>query len=1782
MFLSFAIAGFATMFVKNDVAAAEEEVPPSVTYMLGTEGATKKDENGNDIIYSESMAGGWAAAVKKAVEIYPNLVKVELLKNWETENGNFGSAEESFSSGRIYVPSNTNILLELSGFNLDRKLTAGVLNGQVMLIEGKLTVKDSSANHTGKITGGYNKASKDFPNAFGGGVLIDGGTLVLRNGAIANNGLGPYASTSWLYGAGVCIQNNGTFDMRGGSIYGHTIDYVKNSVGGGVCVYGNGTFNMDGGVIENNTAVIGGGVAIYDRNKDNENPNIKPLVNINGGLIRGNKAIKNTLSSALATLMGGGGLAVYGKGEVNLKSGEIYENFGEEWGGGIYVLAAVSKASDGSGVPATAKLNISGGSIHHNISMGTGPVGGGMAIRNGAASNTGLKVECRMTAGSVDSNTAILTTKSGIGYGGGAYLTSVLDFYLEEGEFTNNRAICVTDTSKLEQVKETFFKGYDTVSGTTDKVEEAEYISDYNTLGGAFNVSGTSNLYISGGRIGVKADGTKAGNRAQQGGAIYLQGYLDMSGGTIAHNMATFGAALRPIYTSTAHSGTVFSGTPVIKDNIKYSRPGDTYPTTTSGVDGTWTGEENGTASNVEINGSDGRVPDIGELKPGADIHISVTGTILEKGQRFTQNYNVHNSSTIKVDGTGETQTVYANPYNYFTSDEVYVGGKLTDQHIVVLYGGEFNDLAMAQYRPVFEINYSDNTQERYLFGEKFDKEITYGNYTFRYPDTNYAEWTYGNTDRHPVSIKAYKLVQSGDKDSGYTYSLEALKADDGEADAVTTVDDKSGIYTLQVKISTSATVSAYSSFSLMVQSRDLKDVESTDDEQASAGLYINVSDDHFKFTNEQKIPSSVTIKIDGIALTEHVDYELTYENNVNAGAQAKVIITFKGNYSGTAYAYFTISSADNYSALVEISWETYTGGGTDGWETFAEGQYDGTFTYNEQDQGYKIRAKITVTDDGKTIINTVYVKDYVASGDDQQNVNVYLVYKVNGEKADFENVGTYSITIDGVFNYEIPQDKNTINGVVMAAWEVELTNSDLANANYVDGSDARLWLLKIGTDEGALYGTLLDSAVYIDPDAEENEFGEKITKGQTPDSYARFRDKQLSLILNVNYVIAGKPLSYWLARATYTISTNGTENGTVLGARDIVTVVTTVVTVTFGENYKIPGGNTITITKTWNIVTISNTLRYASGSREEVEENDVPGWQFGVSTNTSYAFRPEHGNTVFYTYYCNDAFVDRFALVYSDDTADAIRSFYAVNETDGKYAVDFGHPYNDPSYLSNFHYYTLRAGHYKLELYVPDREPSSEQHTHWWNGETANDNGTMYYGFTYVFEFDVLEYDLVTEGGEINTGITVTFPEDGFIYYTGVAGDVVEPEITLNGITLVRGVDYELTSMSIDATNGEKTASLIITGINSLKGTFEFENAFEIRKAFNGWKNIPSIMRWTYFGYSSEIHVLTGEANFGTVWYAVADKDGNVIEGLDKIYLELKGGAMLVSDEVAELLKTLDAGMYKLLAHVTETDNFEGLHPDAIDFQIFQATNSWETTPSVNAWIQGEYVSPAENLLIKPMFGKGTEHIIVKGAKGEVYYDNFKGIDKLAKAKHGFYTLYASVEGTDNYSELYEYRFDFEIFKQPGLPWWATLLIAVGALGLAALILFILWKKGVFQILTEKLTVAIRTRASVEATIASVRAAKMMEEGRQSVAEAKRRERLEQLRKKAQEEREMSPEERAAKLEAKAQADAARAEKLRLRSEAAQRRAEKVRSQGSNGAEDADGHNNPETPTEE
>ena len=1779
------LAAFAATFMapKKTVSAAEDDYTrdPVATVYLGGKGRMPE---GNKFYYGDdNVIAGWQKAVDLADQFKDdakNYVKVVLLNNWTAGEKGFdlvGGTTDYFSAGRLYVKPDIHIMIDLNGHNLDRNLSAATANGHVLLIEGKLAVQNSDTEKLGKITGAHAGGS----GVRGGGVYINGGTFNLLNGWITGNKL---ESTAATHGSAVYVAA-GTFNMSGGVISEN--EFVTRTVNGygTVSVFGASNFNMSGGIIENSVATYGAGVTVY---------NCSGRVNISGeSIIRNNKALNPT-----GGISAGGAIAVIQSSatvNMSITGGKIYNNRTESRGGAMYVQTT-----------GTSNANITLGGdvdIHHNVAASVegaarSSLGGGITLYSGANTSS---INVTMEGGSLHHNFVIhsgLTGSKDTAEGGGVYIhapvlvtNNAVDvvgctFTLKDGSINNNQACTYVEALKAanaereEGEKLTPAQMLDEICDNIFNNPEYDYSQlvslGYSTFSGGVRVDGTfimeggevrDNTANSGGAINMGATASNA-DKPYLPNVTYA--HFHMSGGALTGNYGKYGGG---IYVA-ANSDIQLSGKAVIDNN---------YSLLDKGSD---TDDENKikTFSNLQISSADSRRVKFGKLEDGANIHIYVNENLVTNGQPFTQGYGENNRETITVKGkSGDeyTKTVYVNPSKYIHSDTVYhaVGfepdpTKTVTQYIVLFDSGDNSgELGMTSAPIKFSLKDKEGgVLAEYEYGEE--------DLASKLP-SNYIEYTYGDENiPYSVSSNFSTTAAAASLDGIATVADDLQQTILGENPAA-------GLYVLKVRVNAEKDGKGqpldpvYVTLTVLVQSKELTDND--------VDIIIKDADD-FTYDGNAKMPTNIEVNFkDGDPLNSKYFEINGYDSNINAGEKtAVVIVKFKEDYCGTANGYFTIrpQSSDETSITTVVTWQKFdsaANGGQGAWVTYNPAT--DKFTYSGANQGGSFRAYLTQKGEGASEdFQTVYAKGVVAAENEKQNTSMWLLfqegehYVAEDEEENavaFLNAGTYSVHIKGYTNYPIDNEStDTVEGLVIEAMELNI--QEAAYENFYSGTNksSALWTLYI--ESQSQMSNLLDKATYVDPSAAPNAYGERITKGEKVGAYARYRETGLEIVLNPNYELSnvnGKKMTLGslLAMADdvrYVVTSGGSaiESGKVAGELNKVTTVHTTAVITFGNNYKVVGNasdRTVEISWTWSIVTVTNTLRTESGSEDY--DDDLGSWTYGDLAVGNYLFRPEHGRVVIYSYYIagENKLINRFALVYSNNKLNAAKTFYGL---DANGDVDYDNVLGDELYMYSFHP-TLAAGNYRLVLTVPEGEGTNAAHEHWWElDEISNDYGTRTYELTHEFTFKVNKYSINNDtGSSEDLGINVVFPEDNTVVYNGSNNNFVKPIVTLNRLkVLVEGVDYTLSS----ATVNKGMASLTVTGINSLSGSFTIENAYEIVTATNGWADVPSIMNWTYNNFDKQVNLITATPYFPAenngqidgLWFSISyDSFGEKpVPGLEKFVLDANGQ---VPTDVAAILNGLDVADYYLSGTVEEDSvyhNYTALTANPVRFHVFVANNSWEVTPTVKSWTEGKYKKDGGNILVEPTFG--TAHIVITGSDKKVYYDNFKGIDRLAEAKNGTYTLVASVEGTDNYTGLFEYTHTFSVFKKPGLPWWATLLIAIGAVGLGALVLFILWKAGVFAILTEKIVVAIRTRASVDATIAAVRAAKKEDEARKSIAAANARERAEARRLAAQAERELPPEERAAAMEAKAKAQAEKAEKMRLRAEKMQEQAEKVR----------------------
>ena len=316
------------------------------------------------------------------------------------------------------------------------------------------------------------------------------------------------------WGTGVSVAKNATFNMYGGTIFGNIGGGDKTPAGGVVV---DGTFNMYGGALTNNYRYTTSGTwasAVL--------VNAGGTFNLVDGLIARNASQDSEYGNASSTSARNGG-AVYVKGGTfNMSGGEISKNaagayYAPSDGGGVYVT--------NSGV-----FNMSGGVIANNTVSRNG---GGVYVANGTFT---MSKQARVTG-----NTAYRSTNDS-NYrafnGGGVYVGA-------NGTFTMNDSASVDTNTAQCGLKDVLASGggvYVEKGGVFTMNDQAA-VKD-NTVPIQYSSSFSDTVF---------------------GGGIYVNGTLNLNGGSVTGNKAYLRGG--GIYVDTKATVTLGTGTVTIKDN---------------------------------------------------------------------------------------------------------------------------------------------------------------------------------------------------------------------------------------------------------------------------------------------------------------------------------------------------------------------------------------------------------------------------------------------------------------------------------------------------------------------------------------------------------------------------------------------------------------------------------------------------------------------------------------------------------------------------------------------------------------------------------------------------------------------------------------------------------------------------------------------------------------------------------------------------------------------------------------------------------------------------------------------------------------------------------------------------------------------------------------------------------------------------------------------------------------------------------------------------------------
>ena len=537
------------------------------------------------------------------------------------------------NSGKITIPAGTETVIDLAGHKIDRSLTSWTLDGGVFLVNGSLTVRDSSGNDSGKITGGWSRR----------------------------------------HGAGVNVSDGGVFTLEGGNIYDN-VTTTAASFGGGVYVGPGGVFNMTGGILSfNATPNYGGGVYLNEGE-----------FNMSGGTLTMNGKSTNiygvTPANKFTVNEGDGGAVYVGDGSTfNMTGGSIDGRYNGLSGG---MAGEYNYAKENGGavyVDEEAEFTMSGDAYISQGESNTGAVyvGGTFEMTDNAritwSRNGGVYVadggQFTMNSGSVDN------TQSG----SGVFVHQGGVFIMNDGEISENSnafgaGVLVSGG--------TFIMEDGAISGNTAGLAgggvylATEHSSfDYLVSGGVFNMNGgtiTGNMVY---RYNV--DYPSVGNGDGGGVWIGVDSEFNMNGGSITGNRSAwmvydndpeinagdwhYGVGAGVFVQSSEYGCGRFSisGAPVIQNNyIGSQKMGETaaYGVYVSNVYLDDTNRYNHTLRMIEV----------GALDEGARIGITALPK-LAGGQTYISNLLMSVEEQRFTEGYSDSNS--AQPMRYFTSD---------------------------------------------------------------------------------------------------------------------------------------------------------------------------------------------------------------------------------------------------------------------------------------------------------------------------------------------------------------------------------------------------------------------------------------------------------------------------------------------------------------------------------------------------------------------------------------------------------------------------------------------------------------------------------------------------------------------------------------------------------------------------------------------------------------------------------------------------------------------------------------------------------------------------------------------------------------------------------------------------------------------------------------------------------------------------------------------------------------------------------------------------------
>ena len=502
------VENYTATFTTGFKATFGENVDPALYFSTDPGSSVILDENGEAMV----IESDWTL-LRKQIANAASGTTITLDRDW--------TAIESDIS--LTVPADKSITIDLNGYTIDGQ---NAMTKTIFDVRGTLTIKDTSANKEGKITGGTHSAIENYGTLYFESGNITGNTANSNGGGIENKGIfvmngGVISDNTTKYGGGIYNTVDGTFTMNGGKITGNT----ANNYGGGI--FNMGTVTINGGEITGNTSkAYGGGI------------NNRGTLNLFGGTISENNAVRE-----------GGGINVqdYPESIQNVNGSPVVENNNAPIGDNILLTNDKVITLTGTLNPA-AKLDVVTKNTANPLTSNYSTYIGSASITyNGTTSLTQVidgelyfkGVSADKTADSWDNlQTAINNSTSGQVI----KLTANLDGTGKSRLNVNNKTVTIDLNGHTIDRKRTSGTGSGQVFGVTgssdltisDAAGTGVITGGYSHDGGGVFIDTNATLTMTGGSI----QGNTADNDGGDGGGVYNKGTLIMEGGAIAFNKA--------------------------------------------------------------------------------------------------------------------------------------------------------------------------------------------------------------------------------------------------------------------------------------------------------------------------------------------------------------------------------------------------------------------------------------------------------------------------------------------------------------------------------------------------------------------------------------------------------------------------------------------------------------------------------------------------------------------------------------------------------------------------------------------------------------------------------------------------------------------------------------------------------------------------------------------------------------------------------------------------------------------------------------------------------------------------------------------------------------------------------------------------------------------------------------------------------------------------------------------------------------------------------------------